>query len=73
MANTNHISAWKSKGLSDESINSPAASNDSLDPVLHYIKTKVRVKLDEIYLKQDKVTFTHKKVVNIYIGFEINA
>ena len=34
---TEHISAWKYKGLSDESIKSPAASGSSLVPTLNYI------------------------------------
>ena len=37
IANSYHISAWKSKGLSDESIKIPAASNNSLAPALNYI------------------------------------
>ena len=32
IGNTDHISAWKSKGLSDESIRSSATSDDSLAP-----------------------------------------
>ena len=58
--NSNHISAWKPKGLSDESIKHPAASSNSLAPVLNYVNAKS-------CLKQDKVTFTYKKLINIYI------
>ena len=36
----NHISLWKCKGLSDESINPPATSNNSFAPSLNYIGTK---------------------------------
>ena len=32
----------------------------------------MRVKFDEICLKQDKITFTYGKIVNIYIINEIN-
>ena len=71
IANSRHISAWKSKVLSDESIKPPAASNNSLAPALNYISTKSRLKFDGSYLKQDKVAFFHKKVVNIYIVYEI--
>ena len=35
IGNTDHISAWKSKGLSDESIKPPSASDNSLVPFLH--------------------------------------
>ena len=31
-SNTDHVSAWKSKGLSDESTKPPAASNNILAP-----------------------------------------
>ena len=67
-----HISAWKSKGLSDESIKPPAIFNNGLAPSLSYIVTKTRVKFEGQCLKQDKVTFTHKVVVNVYIFYEIN-
>ena len=33
---------------------------------------KIRVKFDGSFLKQDKLTFTHKTVVNIYIVYEKN-
>ena len=69
------ISAWISKGLSDESINPPAASDNSLAPSLNYIGTKTRVKFDGSCLKQDKIKFTYGKTVHIYIAYifyEIN-
>ena len=64
---------FKSKLLSDESINPPAARNNSLAPALNYINTKSWVKFNGSCLKQEKVTFTYKKVVNIYIVYEINV
>ena len=63
----NYIYFWKSKGLSDENI----TSDYSLNPQVSYLGTKTRVKFDRSCLKQDKVTFNHKKVVNIYIVYEI--
>ena len=64
----NYIYFWKSKGLSDENI----TSDYSLNPQVSYLGTKTRVKFDRSCLKQDKVTFNHKKVVNIYIVYELN-
>ena len=32
IGNSDHISAWKSEGLSDESIDHPTTSNNSLAP-----------------------------------------
>ena len=67
-----HISAWTSKGLSYESINPPAKSDKSLAPSLNYINARSRAKFDGQCLKQDKITFTLEKVVNIYVVYEIN-
>ena len=67
-----YIYFWKSKGFSDGSINSPITSDYSLTPILRYFGTKTRVEFNGSCLKQDKITFTHGKIVNIYIGYEIN-
>ena len=64
---------WKSKGLSTESIKPPRTSDNSLTPVLNYYGTKTRVKFTGSYLKQQKVSYTHGKVVNIYIVYELGA
>ena len=32
----------------------------------------IALKFDRKYLKQDKVTFIHKQVVNVYLMYEIN-
>ena len=70
VGNTDNISAWKSKGISDESIKSPATFGNSLATSMKYIVARSRIKYDGQCLKQDKVTFTHKKVVNIYIVYK---
>ena len=44
ITNTDYISSWKSKGLSDESIKPPTTSDNSLNPALNYYGTKRRVK-----------------------------
>ena len=49
-----------------------AINLNSLAAVLSYIGNKTRVKFDWICLKQDKITFTHWKTVNIYFVYEIN-
>ena len=67
-----YIYYWKSKGLSDERINSIKTPSHSIIPNLDHYGTKTRVELDGSCLKQDKVTFNHEKVVNIYIAYEIN-
>ena len=68
----NYIYFWKSKGLSDERINSITASNYSITPELSYYGSKTRVKINGSCLKQDKVTYNHGTIVNIYIVYEIS-
>ena len=72
VGNGNYIYYWQSKGLSDEKINSIKTPNHSITPNLDYYGTKTRVEFNGSCLKQDKVTFNHGKVVNIYIVYEIS-
>ena len=65
--------SWKSKGLTNESIKPPTTSDNSLNPGLSYKGTKIRAKFTGSCLKQPKLTFTHQKVVNIYIVYELGA
>ena len=67
------VLSWQSKGLSNESIKPPTTSNNSLNPRLSYNDTKIKIKFTGSCLKQSKFTFTHKKVVNIYIVYELGA
>ena len=64
--------SYKSKGLSNEIIKPPATSDSSLAPALRYNGNKSRVKFDGVCLKQDKITFTHRTIVNIDIVYEIS-
>ena len=63
---------WQSKGFSDERINSIKTPRYSITPNLDYYGTKTRVEFNGSCLKQDKVTFNHGKLVNIYIVYEIS-
>ena len=58
--------------MPNESIKPPSAPNNFLTPSLNYVGIKVRVKFSGSCLKQDKVTYTYRKIVNIYIVYEIN-
>ena len=73
LANTDYVSSWKSKGLSAENITPPTTSNNSLATALSYYGTKMRGKLNGSCLKQSKVSYTHKYVVNIYIVYELGS
>ena len=68
----NYIYFWKSKGLSDERLNSNTPSNYSITPELSFYVTKTREEFNGSCLKQDKVTYNHGTIVNIYIVYEIS-
>ena len=73
ITNTDYVSSWRSKGLSAESIKPPTTSDNILSPVLNYYGAKTRVKFTGSCLKQPKILYTHGKVVNIYIVYELGA
>ena len=67
------VLSWQSKGLSNESIKPPTTSDNGLTPELNYYGTETRVKFIRSCLKQSKISYTHGKVVNIYIVYELGA
>ena len=67
------VLSWQSKGLSNKSIKPPTTSDNSLSPELNYYGTKIKIKFTRSCLKQSDHVFTHKKVVNIYIIYELAA
>ena len=73
VGNDNYVYYWKSKGLSDETINSIKTSDYGITPYLSYYDTnKIRVKFDGGCLKQDPGSFFHGGIVNVYIVYEIS-
>ena len=68
--NSDHVLSWAFKGLPNESITHPSAPNSFLNPSWNCLGTKIRVKFNGSCLKQDKITYTHGKVVNIYTVYE---
>ena len=52
--------------MSDEIIKPAATSNYNLAPELSYFINKIKVKFNGSCLKQDKITYTHGTIVNIY-------
>ena len=73
ITNTDFVSAWKSKGLSAESIKLPTTSDNSLTPQLNCYGTKTRVKFNGSCLQQSKISYTHSTTVTIYIVYELGA
>ena len=63
---------WQSRGLSDGKLNArgTTTSNDKV-PVLEYENNKLRLQFTGDILRQNKVTFNHEKVVNIYIVYKL--
>ena len=72
VANPDYILSWRSKEFSDENSTPPSARYYFLNPSLEYLGAKPRVRFSGSCLKQDKVRFTHEKIVNIYIVYEVN-
>ena len=58
--------------MSDERIDSITASNYSSSPSLDYLAARIKVKFNGSCLKQDKITYTHGKIINTYIVYEIS-
>ena len=73
IANTDYVSSRKFKGLSAETIKPLTTSDNSLTPAVSYYGTKTRVTFTGSCLKQPKILYTHGKVVNIYIVYELGA
>ena len=69
IGNGYYISLWKSKG---ERIKPPNISNYSRTSELDLFCAKMGEKFSGSCLKQDKLTFTHGKIVNTYTVYEIS-
>ena len=72
IANTDYVSTWKSKGLFAETIKPTTTSDNNLTLAVIYYGTKTRVKVTGSCLKHPNISYTHGKVVNIYIVYELS-
>ena len=68
-----YVSEWKSKEFSSESFKALSTSDNSLNLILNYYGTKIRVKCTGDCLKHRTITYNHRKVVNIYIAYSLGA
>ena len=58
--------------MSDESIKHPSTSDNSLKLGINYIgNTKIQLEFNGSRLKQEKITFNHKIILNFFIVYEI--
>ena len=60
--------------MSGESVKSLSATNNIIDPLSDYLGylSLNKVKTVWSHIKQDKITYAHKTIINIYIIYEIN-
>ena len=59
--NSNWITKWKSKGLSNESLEAVSTSDNNSTPSVSYYEDKVRLRFTGNFLQQKTVTYSHKK------------
>ena len=58
--------------MSNENITAPTTSDYSLNPQLSYLGNIRRITSKGSCLKQNKTTYTHRKIGKIYIVYEIS-
>ena len=66
------ITSWESRGLLHEKISSVGNSNGAV-PKIVYDNAGIKVKFNGNLLKQDKVTYNHGLIVNIYIVYRLTS
>ena len=70
ITNTSNNLSRQSKGLYNENFDPP---NTHFCPLIDFVGNKIKVKFNGSCLKQsNKISYTHGKIVNIYIVYEIN-
>ena len=67
------IKAWQCRGLPNGKIRSPITVDKSIYPRLKWYSSKKRVEFKWSCLKQDKPTFTPKKLMNLFIVYKLGA
>ena len=65
------ISPWESKGLSNEKIGSAKTSNHDQSPRLVYDNARIKLNFSGDLLNQDKITYNHGPIVNIYVVYRL--
>ena len=69
--NSNCITKWKSKGLSNEILEVVSTTRNTLTPSVSYYGDKVKLRFTGSFLQQKQLHTGHKKIVNIYVAYEI--
>ena len=71
MLNGNKITKWKSKGLSNECLEVIPTSDNTLTPSINYYGDKAKIYRKRLTTKT--ITYRHKKVVDLYVVYEITV
>ena len=69
--NSSWMTKWKSEGSSNKRLEVVSTSSNTLNPLINYYGDKVRLRYTGSILKQKTVIHSHKKVVNLYVVYEI--
>ena len=69
---TTYVSSWELKGLSNEKISSVTTSNSNQALGLAYDNVRIKLKFVGAFLRQDKITYNHGPIVNIYIVYRLS-
>ena len=67
----NKISSSESKRLPNEKIGSTKTSNYDQSPRLVYDNARIKLGFARSILKQNKVTYNHQPILNIYIVYRL--
>ena len=66
----NKVFSWESKGMSNEKISSAYAPHANRTQKIVYENARIKLKLNGA-LKQDKVTYNHGPIINIYVLYRL--
>ena len=65
---------WKSKRLSEESNTTPATSYNGFSPKLNYIYNSTTAEsFEENWKRQNKVFFTQRNVIKLFVAYEFET
>ena len=71
--NTVYVHCWQSKRLSDENLIAPGTnSNNDQAPLIQYHNTRICLQFSGGSLKQNKVTYSHGRTVNIHNAYRLS-
>ena len=69
---TTYVSSWESKALSNIKISSVITPSYNRAPSLAYDNVRIKIKFVGSLLKQDKITYNHGPIVNIYVLYRLS-